>query len=289
MKGYKKGKKSLGIVVASAAVISVGSVGFASWIISGGDSSTMDKAIGVDVATISDERIKLSSATYTNTCVANGTGVDANVSSKTLVDNKTNPTTAYIVFGPYSSDTTGLIQASGTGLDDIGHLSVSFQFTMSCQSNDILAKRLKKITITPTYPTILTELATADSNGKAYIYNPSSTSDAKVTLYDVSSATAKYDGNSAVTGTISGTNTGNFTYTIGIATGGKATIDITANWKWGSIFNGVNPGSLDSSESQANSVLSEIETINSLVKDSTAYPDKNVKFVVEVTADNTAS
>ncbi len=278
MKVCKKKKKPIGIIVVSAAVLSVGSVGFASWIISGGDSESVS-AIGVDVATISDERITLTDFTYTDTCEA-GTGND---STKTLVDKSTDQTTAYIVFGPKSSDRTGLIQASGNGLNDVEHMSVSFSFTMSCGgSNDTLVKRLNQIYITPTYPKILTVLASSD-----YIYNPSSTSEGKVTLYNASETTVKYSGTAPVINSVSGDNTGNFTISIGEATAGVATVEITANWKWGSIFTGGNPGSLDTSESQANSVISQLYTMNSMVGDSTTYPDKNVSFLVEVTANNT--
>ncbi len=277
MKVCKKKKKPIGIIVVSAAVLSVGSVGFASWIISGGDSESIS-AIGVDVATISDERITLSSPTYTNTC-APGTDND---SDKTLVYKPTDPTTAYIVFGPKSSDTTGLIQASGNALNDVEHMSVSFSFTMSCGgSNVTLVKRLNQIYITPTYPQILTDLAFSN-----YIYNPSSTNGGKVTLYEASTATDgnKYNGNAPVTNSVSGTNTGNFTISIEKATDGIATVQITANWKWGSTFGGNNPGSLDTSESQANSVISELYSMNSMVD---AAIDKNVSFLVEVTANNT--
>lgn len=272
MKVCKKKKKPVGIIVVASAVLSVGSVGFASWIISGGDSESVS-AIGVNVATISDERITLTDFAYTNTCTA-GTDNDSN---KTLVDNGT----AYIVFGPKSSDKTGLIQASGNGLNDVEHMSVSFEFMMSCgESNDTLVKRLNQIYITPTYPTILTDLA---SNN--YIYNPSSTSGSRVTLYEASSATPKYDGTAEVTNSVSGSSdTGNFTISIGTATDGKATVGITANWKWGSTFSGNNPGSLDSSESQANSVISQLSSMNSMAD---AATDKNVSFLVEVTANNT--
>ncbi len=282
MKVCKKKKKPIGIIVVSAAVLSVGSVGFASWIISGGDSESVS-AICVNVATISDERITLTDFTYTDTCEA-GTGND---STKTLVDKSTDQTTAYIVFGPKSSDTTGLIQASGNGPNDVEHMSVSFIFTMSCGGlNDTLVRRLNQIYITPTYPQILTDLA---SNSNNYIYNPSSTSGDRVTLYEASTAADgnKYGGNAPVKNSVSGTNTGNFTISIGAATNGKATVVITANWKWGSTFSGDNPGSLDTSESQANSVISQLYTMNSMVGDSTTYPDKNVRFLVEVTANNT--
>ncbi len=273
----KNRNKKIGIIVAGAAALSVGSVGFASWVISGGDSADF-KNIGVNVATISDERISLTAPSYTNICVPDGTGDYANVSSKTLVDKVDSPTTAYVVFGPDSSDTSGLIQASGTGQNDIGHLSVSFTFKMTCgDKNEILIKRLSKINITPKYPAVLTSLATS-----GFIYNPSSTSDTKVELYDAAdSSTTKYEGTAKQTYTISGTNTGNFTMVIGEATAGSADVTITANWKWGSVFSGKDPGSLDDNQSSADSVISQIGSMNSMISNAT---DKNVSFTVEVTA-----
>ncbi len=265
MKKPIKNKKHIGIIVVSAAVLSMGSVGFASWIISGGDSKSIG-SIGVEVATVKDERITISNPVYTNTCVA---GNDNN-SAKTLVDKTDSPTKAYVVFGPKSDDNLGLIQAKNDGNNnDVEHLSVSFQFTLSSTE---LPTRLKTITIKPTYPTLLTNLANSH-----YIINPSATSEADVTLF--TEGTSQYGTKIAIPNS---SENGNFEITVttpakddnGIY---KSTVDITANWAWGSVFVNTNPASLDTSADTIDSVLSNINALSSSVS---AETDKNVSFII---------
>ncbi len=271
MKKPIKNKQHIGIIVVSAAVLSMGSVGFASWIISGGDSKSIG-SIGVEVATVKDERITISNPVYTYTC---GAG-NENDSAKTLVDTIDSPTQAYVVFGPKSDDKTGLIQAENDGnINDVEHLSVSFQFTLSSTE---LPTRLKTITITPKYPTLLTDLASSN-----YIINPSAISETDVTLFtkdtneygtEITILNSSENGNNG--------NNGNFKIKVTEpAKDGndiyKSTVDITANWAWGSVFSNTNPASLDTSADTIDSVLSNINALSSSVS---AATDKNVSFII---------
>ena len=260
-----KSKKVVGAIVIAAAMLSVGSVGFASWVISGGDSETLN-TLGVQVASVQNEQISISTPTYTNVC---GKAKAENKSDKTLVDNTTTPTTAYIVFGPNSSDTTGLIQAGYTGdgdLNDVEHLSVQFQFTLSSES---LSTRLKEIFITPTYPTVLTSLATS-----GYIKNPSETSKNRITLFTASSTDYSADQTPTVTG-------GDFSVKLSAINNNSITVTVTANWSWGSAFNNVNPASNDSDQSAVDSAVAGINAIDSAITEAT---DTNVSFLIEATS-----
>ncbi len=266
-----KNRKTIGVIVIGAAILSVGSVGFASWVISGGDTETVS-SLGVQVATIQNEQITISTPKYTNVC---GCGKTENDSSKTLVDSTSDPKTAYVVFGPKSSDNTGLIQAGFTGdgeINDVEHLSVQFQFTLTSTN---LNARLNELTITPTYPQVLTDLATSN-----YITNPSANSGNKVTLY--TSTGTDYSTEKSGT-TKSGTLSNGYDWNISAidSSNTSVTVTITVNWMWGSTFGNDNPANNDADQTAVNAAIEGINAMNNAVA---AATDKNVSFLIEVTS-----
>lgn len=278
-----KNKKALSTIVIGAAVLSVGSVGFASWVISGGDASGSVDTIGVNVAGVSDQRIKMGAVTYEDKCVA-GTGND---SSKTLVDDLDNTTKAFIVFGPKSGDNKGMIQAYGDGVNDLEHLSVKFKFTLS---SELLETTLKSISITPTYPAILTSF---HANG--YVKNPSATSGESVTLFD---STVEGKGknhsfssdNISYTTPTSGSATGLFKATFSKVADHTVTVTVLAQWQWGSVFGGVNPGDVarDSSANVVSEAVSNLENMNSDISSAAKGGESatNVSFLINVAANS---
>lgn len=282
MKKFKN-KKTLSAIIIAAAVLSIGSVGFASWVITGGDSTAISDAVGVNVATVNDKRISFVAAAtaytnsnettwdWSNVCAEGAT----NNSEKTLVsDHK-----AYVVFGPKSGDTSGQIQVSGNGLTDIEHLKVKFTFTL--ESSATFADSLSTITITPTYPQGLLDVETAN-----YIHNPSSSND-PVTLFNATGNASSHswtaDNQSYTVGT-----TGSFTIKTNkptvVDTKNRMVVEILASWAWGAKFSSTYPGNDDNNAATVNTIVNNLNALNSSINSMNSSSSKYVSFSVAVTS-----
>lgn len=283
MKKFKN-KKTLSAIIIAAAVLSIGSVGFASWVITGGDSTAISDAVGVNVATVNDKRISFvagynSAENYSGETTWDWSNVCAeganNNSEKTLVsDHK-----AYVVFGPKSGDTSGQIQVSGNGLTDIEHLKVKFTFTL--ESSATFADSLSTITITPTYPQGLLDLASAN-----YIYNPSS-SNAAVTLFNATGNASLHSWTADYQSYTVG-STGSFTIKTYKPTeeGAKnrMVVEILASWGWGTNFSGTYPGNDDNNAATVNTIVNNLNALNSSINAMNSPSSKYVSFSVAVTS-----
>ncbi len=231
MKRITHSKKTLGAVLIGAAGLALGTVGFSAWVVGNGSANSESSLLGVNVADVTDNLVAFTAQPAwdtSNVCVA---GSSANVSSKMLVDNATTPTTAYVVFGPESGDSTGPITASGNGVSDLEHLWVKFAFTVSWPSDQNI-----DLSVTFTGSTAIGKLTSAGSSStnKAYIVNPDGVESGSKSLFsDWNGATAftSATGWAVSLGSLSNAN------------GRKAqTVTVTLSWAWGATFNNVNPG-----------------------------------------------
>lgn len=258
-----KNKKALSTIVIGAAVLSVGSVGFASWVISGGESSRELDSIGVNLAEVSDQRVTVDGLQWINTFRASqrtSTGA-APTGMNTLISDSGD---AQICFGPSINDTNGVIQASGTKVDDLEHLKLQFGFTVSAKD----LRYLDTLSLDFTFPTPETIPSGKKDWGSAldacaasdYIVNPWFSTKTGISI-------------------CSGLPTANTVYPSGISTpiqftcksvtgtageGQVASFEALVLWNWGGAFGGKNPSvRVDESGVAFDSVYNSIVDMNS--------------------------
>lgn len=256
MKRLKNRKALTGIIVA-AATLSIGTVGFSAWMISGGTQTSDAGTLGVNVATISDYRVKLSDPAWSNTfspTVRDATQAHNSSHVTMLVDDE-----AQICFGPQQGDQTGFIRASGNGVNDLEHLTLEFTFDVECLD---FANHFDKLTVgfefggtsatgKQAWGTTLNEAATGN-----YITNPFPTDFSAVTLLNAApSVESSLSDVSGYTGRIQKQCTE--------INGNVATFKVRLAWGWGSKFGGNNP-SVHANQNDATNLDSLLTDINGL-------------------------
>ena len=204
MNKLNKGKL-LGIVAAGLSTVSLMGVGFAAWVINGGDNTTTG-SIQIAVADTIDNSIKFTSASVS----------EANISFDAIAD-----------------DTTGPITGDGIHNED---LNFSIKYTLKCPDTS-------KFGGVKAYMTIA-DATTADSAGKAladaisapnnYLIAPLSTLDTDKTIIASKHNAATED---------STVNLPNKKYSTTVVAGTESTYTFTTvfSFNWGSAFGNQNP------------------------------------------------
>lgn len=271
--------KALGAGLMGAALLAVGSVGFSAWVITGGSTDQSSGAVGVEVAGVTDNRVTFAgNPTWNDTIVASSRTLGTAYNKKTLLA-EANGTQAYICFGPSITDTTGLIQASGTGVGDLEHLKFSFSYTINCVDfSKITTFTLQLVNSTGGNAT--TQLLAAQGSGSAeYIKNPACVSSA-VALATSSELSSIAQGDSFN----AGGNVNNQITTVvnSYSEGTSASFTTDVWWGWGTAFTGDNPASQDSTNSSADATIQKINSMNDILDDITGT--FTAKIVVESAA-----
>lgn len=261
-----------------AALLAVGSVGFSAWVISGGTTEADPQSIGVSVAAVNDNRLSFSSApAWSNTCTPTEGN---NVSTKTLVSDGT----AHIVFGPKSSDTSGKIQASGYGLDDLEHLFVEIEFTLQCTK---WSNNFSKVSLdfsasgnTSTF-TALHALETSGYILNPLIYNTSTKVGQAVDIMTDSNYSS-----APVTSAQNSTYDAKIVTSLPSALAGSGTVEsphtqafkVTLSWSWGSLFSYTTPGVTEGDDAAINTTVTNLKAFK------TAFGNSAKSLSVKVVA-----
>ena len=278
-----KHKKAFSALLVGAAVLSVGTVGFSAWIITGGTDAASSGNIGVQVATVDDQRIQFkqiydnNSRTWdwADTCTPGAANSD---NGKTIVsDDK-----AYVIFGPKYNDSTGYIQASGNGLNDLEHLSISVKFTLTFTgaTSANWASHFSSLKVKVEYTSSLENSASAssaishdksviDSLEGSYFKSPYDSLDDVVLIQTTDSSAARYQAtwDAPQTQTVSATKGGQFRVKTAAVSDAACEITVTASWNWGTLFAGLNPGdnANDSNQSTVSAYVSHLQTMSSAI------------------------
>lgn len=236
---HLKHKKGFSALLIGAAVLSVGTVGFSAWVITGPNIEKESGTVGVTVAAVNDTRVSAGATSWYNqttlaerqTAITGGTWSDTAV--KTIVDGSSN---AIICFGPKAGDSAGLVTASGYGANDLESLYVGFTTTLSC---DDFSKINLSLSLHFDFGEGTLAKLVAGQAG-TYITNPFTytTENNVTTVSDVTlltNATVSNVDDTAVTGN------SNVHYILSSYSSGSVVVTTWVKWTWGTKFSGANP------------------------------------------------
>ena len=258
-----KNRKALAGIVVSAAVLSIGTVGFSGWIVFGSHEVNKEvESLGVNVATMTNYAMEISDPVWSGQFAPSARDVtqEHDINQVTMLDGGD----AQICFGPKQGDQEGAIRAQGNNKDDLEHLTLEFTFDVTCADFD---NHFDKLTVAfvfgaassgkQTWGTTLNAAAAGN-----YITNPFPTDFAAVTLL-----TGKPTVNSGLED-VSG-YTGLIKQQCVSITGDVATFKVRLAWGWGTKFSSNNP-SVDARQDNATnlqSLLDDIEALNDILAD----------------------
>ena len=252
-----KNRKALTGIVVSAAVLSMGTVGFSAWVVFGVHTETQDiGTLGVNVATVSDYHMQISNPAWSGTFAPSDR--DATVAHDATQVTMIEDSKAQICFGPRQGDQEGSIRADGNGKGDLEHLTLEFTFKVQCRDFE---NHFDKLDVSfvfgaasgekQSWGDTLKEAATA-----GYITNPFLDDYSPVTVLQ-GEPTAESDLVS-----VSGANGLIKRQCVSIS-GEEAIFKVRLAWGWGATFNNDNP-SVHADQNDGTNLQSLINKINGL-------------------------
>jgi len=235
-----KSSKAVAIVAAALSAVAVGSVGFASWVISGTNVTVSTKnTLSVEVADVIDKRFTLS------------------------VDNANSDLS--VRFDAQSGDTTGpIVYSADSGVTGGEDLNASIVWTLA--AND------KKTSISGLVTSVTAEFSSY-KDISSYVVSPFTVSDDKATatIWSTTSTFTPPTGvETKVTTSIVNSNGTDSSSSDNISGAYSITCKTTFTFSWGKYFGSSNPGNYSGSDaSTIDNYISGLEALKSL--NSTAW------------------